>query len=126
MTTCMIGRFRNLDYRFGELLCRPTARQRHDRLDAVCLALVTRRSMGGTQLGELFGGPAIVEPRDDGTSTSTRYASPPFYLTPVVFEVTERHSDGGAATPRSTSPVRRSSRLRTLPAALRGSASWIT
>jgi hypothetical protein len=45
----------------GHLLCRPAARQRHDRLDAVGLALVARTPVGGTQLGELFGGEGIVE-----------------------------------------------------------------
>jgi hypothetical protein len=59
---------------FGDLLCRPAARQRHDRLDAVGLALVARTPVGGTQLGELFGGEGLVEHRDDSISTSAGYA----------------------------------------------------
>lgn len=58
----------------GDLLRRPTAGERHHRLDAVGLALVARATVFRTQLREFFGGEGIVEHETHGTSASAGYA----------------------------------------------------
>ena len=59
----------------GDLLRRPTAGERHHRLDAVGLALVARGTVRGAQFRELFRGAGVVEHDNDGTSASAVYAT---------------------------------------------------
>jgi hypothetical protein len=61
----------------GHLLCRPAARQRYHRLDAVGLGLVASATVFRRQLLEFFGGEGIVEHRTHGTSASAGYAKVP-------------------------------------------------